>query len=310
MPLKKTDSDENVFNLEMPKVGIIRGVVPKDIEVIGEKIVSMRIRAKPYANTYSVEQLRALRKIAEEYGSGKLHLSPRHNFEIPEIREKEITNALTEQYKANIWCGGAGTSVRNVFTCAEWCSLKILDIGELGKNISIAHGDEPMPNKLTISLAACPNGCSRPESSDIGVVAVTKLKIIPENCKAPGCTECLKKCRVSAITLKNGPVLDKEKCVNCGLCAEVCPDGAIKITDRKFRVTLGGKEGRETLFGLLYTDYADEVEVLNIVDNALKNYQKLVIMKNRKKYERLGETLNRVGIKTFMSPTPAKTDNP
>ncbi|HHE40001.1 MAG TPA: 4Fe-4S dicluster domain-containing protein [Candidatus Cloacimonetes bacterium] len=47
-----------------------------------------------------------------------------------------------------------------------------------------------------------------------------------------GCTICVQKCPVDAISMKDGKaVIDPEKCINCGICADVCPVKAIKKLD-------------------------------------------------------------------------------
>ncbi len=157
------------FSLDMPKVGIIKGVLARDIEVVGDKVVNLRTCARPYRNIYSVEQLRVIRDVIDRYGSGKVHLSPRHNLEIPEVRQKELDKALRELYIAGLFPGGAGASVRNIFTCPDWCDKSIRPVQETGKMVSVNFGDREMPNKVTISFAGCFNSCSRPHNADIGI---------------------------------------------------------------------------------------------------------------------------------------------
>lgn len=42
------------------------------------------------------------------------------------------------------------------------------------------------------------------------------------------CTKCITSCHKQAISLKNSkPVLDKNKCVECGLCIAACPEQAV-----------------------------------------------------------------------------------
>lgn len=52
-------------------------------------------------------------------------------------------------------------------------------------------------------------------------------EIIAEKCK--GCTACLRKCPVGAITgeIKKPHVIDPDKCIKCGACAAACKFGAI-----------------------------------------------------------------------------------
>ncbi len=293
---------EEGFKLELPKVGIIKGVQPKDIEVVGEKIVNVRVRAKPYSNTYSAEQLEKVAEVAEKYGSGKVHLSPRHNLEIPEIRNGVLMKALQELFSAGLQAGGSGTSVRNIFTCADYCPNKVKGVRELGAIVSELFGDMPLPNKFTISFAACPAGCSRPYHVDVGIIGVAKLDVKPEKCKGD-CPECLEACPVEgAISLEGGLKIDPEKCVQCGRCARACSKEAIKVEDTGFKVVIGGKEGRTVLFGEEYLGFVKEYDVIEAIDRVIRQYKKLAQKRDRKKYERLGEVIQRMGgVEAFMN---------
>ncbi|MBN2135954.1 MAG: RnfABCDGE type electron transport complex subunit B [Acidobacteria bacterium] len=71
------------------------------------------------------------------------------------------------------------------------------------------------PEKTRLYIA-----CSNPE----------KAKAVKDACKVGciACGLCEKKCPKGAITIENGnPVWDHKKCDNLGVCAAVCPTGAI-----------------------------------------------------------------------------------
>ena len=57
--------------------------------------------------------------------------------------------------------------------------------------------------------------------------ALAMPEIIAEKCK--GCTACLRKCPVGAITgeVKKPHVIDASKCIKCGACATACKFGAV-----------------------------------------------------------------------------------
>ncbi len=292
---------EDTFEFELPKVGIIRGVKPRDIEVIGDKIVNIRVRPNPYSNTYTMEQLETAADVAEKFGSGKVHISPRHNLEIPEIKNSMLTEALKQLFASGLQAGGTGTSVRNIFTCSDYCPNKVRSVRELGGMVSELFGDFPLPNKLDISFAACPSGCSRPYNVDIGVVGVAELEVDGDRC-IDDCKMCIEACPVEgAITLEGGLNIDSEKCVKCARCAGACSTGAIRVANTAFKVLVGGKEGRSVIFGEEYSGFAGGYEVIEIIDMVIKQYQKLAEEKYRKKYERVGEVIQRLGsLEAFM----------
>ncbi|MFC1769747.1 hypothetical protein ACFLZI_01665 [Nitrospirota bacterium] len=291
--------EKEKFSLEMPKVGIIKGVLAKDIEITGDKSVNLRTCARPYSNKYSVAQLRAIKSVLETYGSGKVHLSPRHNLEIPEVGQKNIDSALRELYTAGLFPGGAGTSVRNIFTCPDWCNKALRPVQEIGTMVSKNFGDWDMPNKVTISFAGCANGCSRPECSDIGIKAVAKVKPTENLCPA-GCSDCIEVCRFDALEMKNGYITVNDKCTDCGQCLGVCD--VLEATQTGYRVTIGGKEGGSVRFGKLYADFVDEFTVIEIVDLVLSNYRDKVQLRpgSTRKNERISEVIERVGLSSFM----------
>lgn len=293
---------EKGFNLEMPKVGIIKGVLAKDIEVVGDKVVNLRTCARPYNNMYSVAQLRAIRDVAEKYGSGKVHLSPRHNLEIPEIKQKQIDSALMDLYVTGLFPGGAGTSVRNIFTCPDWCTKQVRPVQELGKMVSTNFGDKDMPNKVTISFAGCSNGCSRPHNTDIGIVAIGRVEAKEKGCP-DGCEQCIKSCPFDALDKHGGGVRVNDKCVYCCKCLDHCDQNVLRLKETGFRVLIGGKEGFTVRFGEEYAIFVKDYEVIEIIEKVLRRYAEQAQFRDgsQKKKERLAEVIERTGLDRFMN---------
>lgn len=62
-----------------------------------------------------------------------------------------------------------------------------------------------------------------------------KWNRFPEFCK--GCSLCIVRCPVNALTFSKDlgflgnpmPIVDTSKCIGCGTCQNICPDGAIKV---------------------------------------------------------------------------------
>ncbi|MDR2766659.1 MAG: 4Fe-4S binding protein [Holosporaceae bacterium] len=53
------------------------------------------------------------------------------------------------------------------------------------------------------------------------------MEVVTEKCKK--CLECVRVCPVLAVSEKDGKTtIDKSLCLECGCCASVCPNGAIK----------------------------------------------------------------------------------
>ena len=294
--------NESEFKLEMPKVGIIKGVLAKDIEVVGGKVVNIRTCARPYKNMYSIAQLRTIKKVIEKYGSGKVHLSPRHNFEIPEVKQKEIENVLKDLYISGLFPGGAGTSVRNIFTCPDWCSKQIRPVQELGERVSFNSGDKDMPNKVAISFAGCSNSCSRPQNADIGITAIGEVGVNDKTCP-DDCKECIRSCQFDAMEKHNGTITINDKCTYCCKCVESCPETVLSIKKTGFRITVGGKEGSNVMFGKECALFVDDFEAFEIIEKVLRHYQEKVAFRpgSSKKKERLGEVIERLGLEDFMS---------
>ena len=57
---------------------------------------------------------------------------------------------------------------------------------------------------------------------------VKKKAVVDSACVA--CGNCVKYCRLAAITVHKGlkAKVDESKCVGCGKCAEACPAGVIE----------------------------------------------------------------------------------
>lgn len=86
--------------------------------------------------------------------------------------------------------------------------------------------------RITLFMKGCPLSCvwcHNPEGIRNGKDKLYTAK------KCLGCGTCLKVCPNGALTLTpEGIVTDKQKCVLCGRCAEECPAMAIEISGTEY----------------------------------------------------------------------------
>ena len=146
-------------------------------------------------------------------------------------------------------------------------------------------------HEFRICFSDCPNGCSRPQISDIGIIGAVRPRIVDSCCT--GCSTCLSSCAEGAIHAVTGsavPAIDAGRCVMCGKCIEACPSGAIQEAQKGWRVLLGGKLGRHPQLGKEMEGIYSQDQTRGIIENCLDIY-----FANNIRGERLGAILNRIG---------------
>jgi len=122
--------------------------------------------------------------------------------------------------------------------------------------------------EFKVSVSFCPNSCSRPQISDIGLIAASRPVVTDEPCIK--CMSCVKGCVERAVFFKNGSLLiDYEKCLFCNECIKRCPTKTIIQEKKGFRILAGGKLGRHPRLGKDLGEIYTENEVLKIIDSAV-----------------------------------------
>lgn len=152
------------------------------------------------------------------------------------------------------------------------------------------NGPLKMHHEFRISLSDCPNGCSRPQIVDIGLLGASRPMVSDEPCSQ--CHACVDSCREEAIRLdSDGVVIDFDKCLFCGHCHRACPTGTLGEQQRGYRILVGGKLGRHPQLGR-------ELPAIFNADAALAMIRKCLqlFMAHFQGKERFGDIINRVGI--------------
>jgi len=149
------------------------------------------------------------------------------------------------------------------------------------------QGSLKLHHEFRVSISECPNACSRPQISDLGLIGARSPKISAEPCIQ--CEACVDTCREGAINLAGKwPVMNLEKCVFCGQCISACPTRTLQEEKRGFRIQVGGKLGRRPRLAQELPAIHDPEETLKIIEKCLDFYQQ-----HCRKGERLGEILSR-----------------
>ena len=168
--------------------------------------------------------------------------------------------------------------------------LRELKLTELIADL-IPEGQRIMTHdRLRVSVSACPNGCTAPESRVFGVAGVAKPMVTDAACSE--CFICVDICRRRAILMRNGrPEIDVTRCDWCGQCVKFCPDGVLAYENSGYRIWVGGSIGRFPQAGYVLFRMADKETMFRALEASIE-----LIREESLGEESLTSIINRVGV--------------
>jgi dissimilatory sulfite reductase (desulfoviridin) alpha/beta subunit len=253
-----------------------------------------RIRTR--AGNMTSAHLLKVAQLADKYGQGYVHFTTRQSVEIPGVLEASYMAIMQEIGEAGLLSAVCGSRIRTIVACpgTAYCRSGLMDTVSLTSKLDMLFVGQELPAKTKIGISSCPNSCAKPQENDIGLQGAVTIKI-KNGCV--GCKACVKVCKVKAISVKHKqPVINLETCVNCGKCAAKCPKKVLIMKSAGYNIYIGGKIGRRPKLGTKIFRTVAEAEIIDHVSGILNVYKQLA-----SKDERIAETLERLGLKSFQT---------
>lgn len=244
--------------------------------------------------TLTAEQLQAVGRIAEQYGSGTCMFTTRMTVEFSGVPYEKIDDVVRELSAVGLTTGGTGARVRPVTACkGTTCVFGFYDTQALGQKVHERFyegmGNVRLPHKFKIAVGGCPNNCIKPDLNDFGIVGQHPPKFKEELCR--GCKLCEKFCRMGCMKVVDGKMQrDTAVCNNCGYCADKCPFHAIYAEEVAYKLYIGGRWGRVTRHGTPLPGLYTEAEALDMIEKAM-----LLFRDWGQKGERFAAMIDRIG---------------
>jgi sulfite reductase beta subunit len=284
----------------------------------GDKIISVRA-ASP--RLLAVETIRFFADLADKYCGGYLRFTSRNNVEFLLDNPANI-EPLKKDLAANGFpVGGTNNAISNIVHTQGWvhCHSSATDASGIVKAVMDALYDrfthENLPAKLRVALACCLNMCGAVHCSDIAILGVHRLppkvnnETLPKTCEIP---TLIASCPTGAIRPatvdgKNSVEVVKEQCMYCANCYTVCPSMPMNDPDNDgISIWVGGKVSNARTapkFSKLAIPFIPNhpprwPEVVEAVVNIVNVYAA-----NAKKFERMGEWIERIGWPKFFELT-------
>ena len=274
-------------------------------------ITALRVRVP--GGSLDVRHLDIIKRIAEEYGSGRVHITTRQGFEIPGIPMEKIPeiNKIIAPLLAGMETdigveitdpdgGYPAAGTRNVSACigGNVCCNANFNTTELARKIEkIIY---PNDFHVKIAVTGCPNDCIKTHMQDIGVIGM----VLPEydQSRCIGCEACVKNCRkvaTGALSMVNFKVKrDHRRCLGCGECILKCPASAWTRGEKYYRLVIMGRTGKKNpRIARTFLEWVGEEAVLKVIANMYAYIDKYIDRTLPK--EHVGYIVDRTGLPVF-----------
>ncbi|TFH67020.1 MAG: dissimilatory-type sulfite reductase subunit beta [Gemmatimonadales bacterium] len=268
------------------------------------------------------KRIRKFAELADKYSGGHLRFTSRHNCEFLLTDEANIDPLIADLAELGHPVGGIGAAISSIVHTQGWvhCHSAATDASGVVKAVmddlhEYFDGTTKIPGKLRIALACCLNMCGAVHCSDIAILGVHRRppkiqhESIKKLCEIPN---VVASCPTAAIRPAevNGHQsveIDEELCMFCANCFSVCP--ALPMADALndgISIWVGGKVSNarsEPMFSKLAIPFIENnpprwPEVTDAVRNIVE-----VWVDGARKYERMGEFIERIGWPKFFQLT-------
>lgn len=284
----------------------------------GERIYTVRAGSP---RLLSIQTLRNFADLADKYCEGYLRFTSRHNVEFLLAKQENVEPLKAELHSLGFPVGGTNNSISNIVHTQGWvhCHSAATDASGIVKAVMDALHDrfthEDLPGKVRVALACCLNMCGAVHCSDIAILGVhrTPPKIKHDNlrkvCEVPTLISSCPTGAIRAATVDGNASVEvvEEQCMFCGNCYTVCPAMPLNNPETDgLSIWVGGKVSNarsEPMFTKLAVPFIPNnpprwPEVVEAVVKIVDLYAK-----GARKYERVGEWIERIGWPKFFQLT-------
>jgi sulfite reductase alpha subunit len=271
---------------------------------------------------YNTKMLRDLCDTWEKHGSGLIALHGQTgDIMLQGIEEAKAQECFDEINQDGWDLGGAGPAMRTAISCVgpARCEHACYDTLKLHyKTLKYFTGDIHRPQynyKFKFKFSGCPNDCSNSIfRSDMAVIGMWRDSIqldskamqtwIGKNGIEFLVNNVINRCPTQALSLTDGEmVIDNKNCVRCMHCINVMPQALSPGKERGVTLLLGGKNTLKvgTLGGTMIVPFF-KMETDEDVDKFIELSETIIEWWNDNGFdhERIGETIERVGLKQFL----------
>lgn len=295
----------------------------------GDKVYTVRCGS---ARLMSVTHIREICDIADTFCDGFVRFTTRSNIEFMTDSEEKMlalkADLATRKFSGGSYkfpVGGTGAGITNMIHTQGWvhCHTPATDasgpVKAIMDTVFADFQNHRLPAHVRISLACCINMCGAVHCSDIGIVGIHRKPPLVDTewvnklCEIPLAVASCPTAAIRAVTKEvNGEkvrslAIKNERCMYCGNCYTMCP--ALPIADGQgdgLAIMVGGKVSNRMAppkFSKVVVAYIPNEPprwktLTETVTNIIEVYAT-----NAKKYERIGDWIERIGWERFFSLT-------
>ncbi len=311
------------------------GIIPRYSEVAdkfpeSKEFHTLRVMPPPGFH-YTTEILRKLCDVWEEHGSGLIALHGQSGDIMLQGCTTENTQAAFDAInEMGFDLGGAGPALRTAMSCvgAARCEHSCYDEGKAHRQIINAFLDEmhrpSLPYKFKFKFSGCGNDCVNAiHRADFAVIGTWRddIKINQEKVKEHiadvgrkyTIDTVVNMCPTRAISLHDDDTMeiDNASCVRCMHCINVMTKALSPGDDKGVSVMIGGKRSLKVgdMMGIMVKPFI-KLETQEDFDE-LEEFAETCIeffADNALEHERVGETIDRIGLPAFLEAVGVEAD--